>query len=68
MTAIPFILTLDLLDFLSPFLVEWVLAGVPAGAGLDLVIDETLERRWGSQIHKRGHYRDSALQSQAIGE
>jgi hypothetical protein len=36
---------------------------VPAGACVDLVIDETLERRWGSQIRKRGHYRDSALSS-----
>ena len=26
-------------------------------------IDETLERRWGSKIRKRGHYRDSALSS-----
>ena len=30
---------------------------------MDLVIDETLERRWGSKISKRGHYRDSALSS-----
>ena len=36
---------------------------VPVGACVDLVIDETLERRWGSQIRKRGHYRDSALSS-----
>lgn len=36
---------------------------VPAGACVDLVIDETLERRWGSKIRKRGHYRDSALSS-----
>ena len=36
---------------------------VPAEASVDLVIDETLERRWGSQISKRGHYRDSALSS-----
>jgi hypothetical protein len=36
---------------------------VPAGAGVELVIDETLERRWGSKISKRGHYRDSALSS-----
>jgi len=36
---------------------------VPAGACVDLVIDETLERRWGSKIKKRGHYRDSALSS-----
>ncbi|MDQ6659954.1 MAG: transposase [Chloroflexota bacterium] len=36
---------------------------VPAGARVELVIDETLERRWGSQISKRGHYRASALSS-----
>ncbi len=36
---------------------------VPAGACVDLVIDGTLERRWGSKISKRGHYRDSALSS-----
>ena len=36
---------------------------VPAGACVDLVIDETLERRWGSKISKRGHYRESALSS-----
>jgi hypothetical protein len=36
---------------------------VPAGESVDLVIDETLERRWGSKIRKRGHYRDSALSS-----
>src|SRR6266567_3697099 len=36
---------------------------VQAGGTIDLVIDETLERRWGTQISKRGHYRDSALSS-----
>src|SRR6266852_6908921 len=36
---------------------------VQAGGSLDIVIDETLERRWGSKIRKRGHYRDSALSS-----
>jgi len=36
---------------------------VPADSCVDLVIDETLERRWGSKISKRGHYRDSALSS-----
>src|SRR5258706_3289764 len=34
-----------------------------AGGTLDVVIDETLERRWGAKIRKRGHYRDSALSS-----
>ena len=36
---------------------------VAAEASVDLVIDETLERRWGEKIRKRGHYRDSALSS-----
>ncbi len=45
------------------FLLLIVETFVPAGACVDLVIDETLERRWGSRISKRGHYRDSALSS-----
>ena len=36
---------------------------IQAGGGIDVVIDETLERRWGVKISKRGHYRDSALSS-----
>jgi hypothetical protein len=36
---------------------------VQAGGTLELVIDETLERRWGPKISKRGHYRESALSS-----
>ena len=36
---------------------------IQAGGSVDLVIDETLERRWGAKISKRGHYRDSALSS-----
>jgi DDE superfamily endonuclease len=36
---------------------------VQAGGTLELIIDETLERRWGPKISKRGHYRDSALSS-----
>ncbi|GHO81960.1 hypothetical protein KSD_97310 [Ktedonobacter sp. SOSP1-85] len=36
---------------------------VQAGGTLELVIDETLERRWGPKISKRGHYRDSMLSS-----
>jgi DDE superfamily endonuclease len=36
---------------------------VQAGGTLDVVIDETLERRWGAQMRKRGHYRASALSS-----
>jgi hypothetical protein len=36
---------------------------VGAGGAVDIVIDETLERRWGRKIRKRGHYRDSLLSS-----
>ena len=36
---------------------------VQASSGIDVVIDETLERRWGAKISKRGHYRDSAFSS-----
>jgi DDE superfamily endonuclease len=36
---------------------------LPAEAVIEIAIDETLERRWGPQIHKRGHYCDSALSS-----
>lgn len=35
---------------------------VEAGGTVEIVIDETLERRWGRKISKRGHYRDN-LQS-----
>ena len=34
-----------------------------AGGSLTFVIDETLERRWGRRINKRGHYRDSLASS-----
>ena len=36
---------------------------VAKGAPIEIVIDETLERRRGPMIRKRGHYRDSALSS-----
>lgn len=36
---------------------------VAAGATVEIVIDETLERRWGRKIAKRGHYRDSVQSS-----
>jgi hypothetical protein len=36
---------------------------VPDGESVDLVIDETLERSFGSKSSLRGHYRDSALSS-----
>jgi hypothetical protein len=38
---------------------------VQAGRSLDIVIDETLERRWGPKMRKRGHYRDRACSSHA---
>ena len=36
---------------------------VVAGGTVEIVIDETLERRWGRKIAKRGHYRDSVQSS-----
>ena len=34
-----------------------------AGGSLTFVLDETLERRWGRRISKRGHYRDPLASS-----
>lgn len=34
-----------------------------AGGGITIAIDETLERRWGRKIAKRGHWRDSRQSS-----
>lgn len=36
---------------------------VEIGGTVEIVIDETLERRWGRRISKRGHYRDSVQSS-----
>src|SRR2546423_6942346 len=36
---------------------------VRAGGAVEIVIDETLERRRGPKISKRGHWRDSLLSS-----
>src|SRR5438105_9934133 len=36
---------------------------VSAGGTVEIVIDETLERRWGRKISKRGHWRDSLRSS-----
>jgi DDE superfamily endonuclease len=44
----------------------WGLLGrtlVAVGGALTFVIDETLERRWGRRIAKRGHYRDPLASS-----
>ncbi len=36
---------------------------ISTGATVDIVIDETLERRWGRKLPKRGQWRDSLLSS-----
>ena len=36
---------------------------MPLVGSLTFVIDETLERRWGRRINKRGHYRDPLASS-----
>jgi hypothetical protein len=40
-----------------------IAAFVPEGVGLSFAIDETLERRWGRRIRKRGHHRDPLASS-----
>ena len=44
-------------------LLALIKAFVAASGSLTFVIDETLERRWGPQISKRGHFRDALLSS-----
>lgn len=39
---------------------------VTAGAVVTIAVDETLERRWGPQIRKRGHWRDSLASSKKL--
>lgn len=39
---------------------------VVAGGLVTMAVDETLERRWGPQIRKRGHWRDSLASSQKV--
>jgi hypothetical protein len=39
---------------------------VPADAAITIVVDETLERRWGPQITKRAHYRDPLLSGKGL--
>ncbi len=38
----------------------------PVGASVTIAVDETLERRWGPQIRKRGHWRDSLASSRQM--
>ena len=44
-------------------LLALIKAFVAASGSLTFVIDETLERRWGPRISKRGHFRDALLSS-----
>ena len=37
-----------------------------AAGGVTIAVDETLERRWGSRIRKRGHWRDSLASSKQL--
>lgn len=39
---------------------------VVAGSLVTIAVDETLERRWGRQIRKRGHWRDSLASSKHL--
>ena len=39
---------------------------VPADAPVEIVVDETLERRWGPRITKRSHYRDPLLSGKGL--
>ena len=36
---------------------------LPSDRPVEIVVDETLERRWGRKITKRGHWRDSRQSS-----
>jgi hypothetical protein len=45
-------------------LVLLVRAFVPQGAMIEIVVDETLERRWGPRITKCGYYHDPVRSSQ----
>ncbi len=49
-------------------LLQVLLRAFGGGGTIDIVIDETLERRWGRKIHKRGHYRDSLLSSAEVAQ
>src|SRR5215210_3413161 len=39
---------------------------LPPDAPVEVVVDETLERRWGRKIKKKGHWRDSAASSHGL--
>jgi hypothetical protein len=51
----------------SQLLLGLIVATFMAGDGLvTIAVDETLERRWGPQIRKRGHWRDSLASSRQV--
>ena len=39
---------------------------LPTNAPVEIMVDETLERRWGRKIKKKGHWRDSAASSHGL--
>jgi hypothetical protein len=47
----------------SRILLQLVVSTFVGVGGVDMVIDETLERRWGRKIRRRCHWRDSRLSS-----
>ena len=52
---------------LSRRLLRAIVAAFLAGdEAVTVVIDETLERRWGRRITKRGHYQDPLLSSKGV--
>lgn len=53
------------LELSKRLLVVLVHTFLAAGGALTLVVDETLERRWGRRIKWRGHYRDPLASSKA---
>ena len=53
--------------FLSTILLHLIVGTfVAMGAIINITVDETLERRWGSKISKRGHWRDSLASSRKM--
>ena len=51
---------------LSERLLLVLVATFGAADGVTIVVDETLERRWGPRIRKRGHWRDSLASSKHL--
>jgi DDE superfamily endonuclease len=51
----------------SQILLRLLVTSFVAGQGvITIAVDETLERRWGRQIRKRGHWRDSLASSRKM--